>query len=87
MNLSTKTLRTLGVGIVAGSLVGVGAALLSEPESGARTRALLIEKSRTALSSGQGLAGTAFWCLRGKAGEAISRVTARRNGPPVDIVI
>jgi gas vesicle protein len=66
---------TLALGMIIGGLVGVAAAMLSAPQSGAQTRALLRDKSNVLM----GKASTSLQETRSRASDMLSKVRSRAS--------
>ncbi len=75
MSEKGSVIGTLALGIVIGGLVGVAAAMLSAPQSGAQTRALLRDKS----SELMGKASTTVQETRSRANDMIAMVRSRAS--------
>ena len=75
MSEKGSVIGTLAIGIVIGGLVGVAAAMLSAPQSGSQTRALLRDKS----SELMGKASTTVQETRTRASDMLTKVRTRAN--------
>ena len=73
MNRKGKSIGNLLIGILIGGLVGVGAALLSAPQSGSQTRSMLRDKGVELRNR----ANATVQDTRVKAEDAISKVRSR----------
>lgn len=70
MNEKRNSMIGIAIGLLAGALVGVGAALLAAPHSGSQTRAMLREKAGEARSR----ASESLSQVRSKASELTNRL-------------
>ena len=73
MSDKSSVIGPLAIGIIAGSLIGVAVAMLSTPQSGSQTRALLRDKGTELI----GKASTTVQETRSKAEDVITRVRSR----------
>ena len=73
MDQKRKSVGSLFIGILIGSLVGASVALLAAPQSGKKTRTLILDKGTELRDR----ASSTVQDTRGKAGDVISKVRDR----------
>ncbi len=73
INQNRKSIGNLFIGILIGTLVGASAALLAAPQSGEKTRKIILEKGTELRDK----ASTTVQETRGKAGDVITKVRDR----------
>jgi len=91
--MSKSRMSKLALGLIIGSVAGVGAALLAAPQSGAQTRSMLLEKgteleSRASSTLEKGREKAQGWLVsaRNTTGQWSGSIRSRLKGPETHLV-